>query len=75
MSYIFKKIYLFIEEKESKRARWKGQREREAEKQTPLLAQSLMQGSISGPWDHDLSQNQELDAYPSKPPRHPDTVK
>ena len=28
-------------------------------------------GSVSWPWDHDLSWNQKLDAEPTAPPRHP----
>ena len=28
-------------------------------------------GFILGPWDHDLSPNQESDAYPTEPPRCP----
>ena len=32
---------------------------------------ALMQGSIQQPWDQDLSQNQELDAQLTEPPRHP----
>ena len=41
-----------------------GQREREREnlKQVPRSAQSPTRGSILQQWDHDLSQNQELDA-------------
>ena len=35
-------------------------REEEREKQTPCSAGSPMQGSISGPWDHDLSWRQML---------------
>ena len=30
-----------------------------------------MQGLILGPQDHDPNQNQELDAAPTEPPRHP----
>ena len=48
-------------------------RHRESEggnpKQAPGSAQSLMWGSISWLWPHDLSQNQESDAYPTEPPR------
>lgn len=44
-----------------------GQRERENIKQAPRpslepSASALLGGSISPPWDHDLSRNQELDA-------------
>ena len=48
-----------------------GQRERKREnlQQAPHSTWSLMQGSIPQPWDHDLSQNQELDAQPTEPPR------
>ena len=52
--------------------RGKGQsRGRENVKQAPCSGQSLTQDSISRPWDHDLSQNQELDAEPTEPSRHP----
>ena len=40
-------------------------------KQSPSSVQSLMQGSIPQSWNHDLSQNQVLDAQPNESPRHP----
>ena len=43
-------------ERETERQR---QRDRENLKQVPHSAQSLTQGLIPRPWDHDLSQNQE----------------
>ena len=49
-----------------------GEREREHLQQTPPSAQSPTQGLIPRPWDHDLNQNQELDAQPTEPPRHPE---
>ena len=39
-----------------------GGEEIENVKQTPHWAQSLMQGLIPLFWDHDMSQNQELDS-------------
>ena len=56
-----------------------GERERETEtetetenlKQAPCSAQRLMWGLIPQTWDHDLSQNQELVAQPTEPPRYP----
>lgn len=39
--------------------------------QTPQWVQSPTQGSVSWPWHHDLSQNQELDTQATLPPRHP----
>ena len=48
-----------------------GERKRENIKQPPHSVQSLTQGLIPRPWDHDLSRNQELDAQPTEPPRHP----
>ena len=48
--------------------------ERENLKQAPHSAQSLTQGSIPQPWVHDLSQNQELEAQQTEPPRCPTTV-
>ena len=45
--------------------RKQGDRQREKERtfeQTPSGVWSWMWGSILGPCDHDLSQNQELDA-------------
>ena len=44
---------------------------RENLSQTPCWAQSQTWGSISWPWDHDLSQNQESDAYLTGLPRCP----
>lgn len=43
----------------------------ESDKQTPCWARSPIWGTISQPWDHELSQNQELDASPNAPPRCP----
>ena len=40
-------------------------------KQAPCAACSLMQGSNSWPWDQDLSWDQESDAQPTEPSRHP----
>ena len=48
-----------------------GQRERENLEQAPCSAQSMMQGLIPWPWDHDLSRNQELDAQLTESPRGP----
>lgn len=56
--YIFFKIlliYLF-EKTEQNQGEW----QREREKQTPHRAGSLTQGSIPGPWDHELSWKQTL---------------
>jgi len=49
--------------------RWgEGWRERS---RLPAEQQSPTQGWIPGPWDHDLSRNQELAAQPTEPPGHP----
>ena len=52
-----------------------GEAEREGEGKTlkhiPHWAQSQTWGSISWSWNHDLSQNQELDAQPNEASRHP----
>ena len=48
-----------------------GQRKRETLRQAPHPAQNLTWGSVSQPWDRDLSQNQELNAWPTEPPRCP----
>ena len=66
----------FFRERERERARaslsWrKGEKEKENLKQAPRSAQSLTQGSILWPWDHDLSWNQELDTEPTEPLRLP----
>ena len=60
-------MYLFsgrVHEQERGRGR---ERERERERQNPKKpphsVQSPMQGSIPWPWDHDLSQSQESDAW------------
>ena len=44
---------------------------RENLKHPKYPAWSPMWGSISRPWDHDLSQNQESDAQLTQPPRRP----
>jgi len=38
-------------------------------KRAPRPMWSPARGTISSSRDHDLSQNQELDAYPGEPPR------
>ena len=63
MQYTFLEI-LFERENTSS-----GQGLREREKQTPHWVWSLMQGSISGLWDHDLSWSQMLNqlSHPGVP--------
>ena len=46
-------------------------REIENLKQTSCSAQSPVWGSISRPWDHNLSWNQEADVKPTALTRHP----
>ena len=48
-----------------------GERENLPLKQAPCLAKNLMQDSISPPRDHDLGQNQELEAQLTELPRCP----
>ena len=52
------------------------EREGEEESQTGsvLSVQSPVRGLNSELWDHDLSQNQELDAEQTKPPMLPYTI-
>ena len=62
--YFFKDfIYLFTRERERERSsqRWR-------EKQAPFGAGSLMQDSIPGPLDHDLSQKQTLNPWATQVP-------
>jgi len=61
----FFKIYLLIREHE-----W-GEEHRERDKQTSCWAWNLTQGSIPGPWDHNLSQNEEPAAQRTEPSRCP----
>ena len=64
--FSFFKSYVFIERDYEQ----DGQRERKRESQADLpWVQSPTWGSISVPWDHDLTQNQELAAQLSVPPR------
>ena len=49
-------------------------RERKNLKQAPCSALSWTQGLIPWPWDHDLSQNQELDTQSTEPLRYPDNL-
>ena len=61
--HIFPSFYLKITYFERERTHEQGrERERRREsKQVPHTSLSLMWGSISQPWDHDLSLNQESD--------------
>ena len=43
------------------------ERKRKNLKQTPLLSGEPHRGLNLTPWDHNLSQNQELDAWPTEP--------
>jgi len=54
--FFFKLLFIYLTERE--REHKQGQEERE--KQAPRCAESLTQGLIPGPWDHDLSQRQPL---------------
>ena len=68
----FISFFFNLRERERVRAGERGRgRERDNPKQAPHSVQSLTQGSIIPPWDHDLSQNQELDVQPTEPPGAP----
>ena len=65
-------IFIYFRERERGSASWgRGEAEGGNLKQTPCWAQSLTWGSISWPWDHNLSRNQESDTQPTEPPRCP----
>lgn len=60
---------------ELRRGMWaEGDRERENLQQVLHPAWSLVRGSVSHPRDPDLSQNLELDASLTEPPRCPNTA-
>ena len=59
---IFFKRFIYLFQRECPPACEWGEGQREGDKQTPHWVWSPMWGSIPGPWDHDLSWNQELDA-------------
>ena len=56
---LFRSILFILRERKGEGA------ERESQAGSTLSVWSLTQGSIPRPWDHDLSQNQELDAQPT----------
>ena len=65
MFFFLKSIYLFFLERDREGAWASGGAEGEGEKKksqadSPLSAEPI-QGSILGPWDHDLSWNPESD--------------
>ena len=65
---------MFISLREREREReWGRGRERENLRLTLHLAWSVMQGSISWPWDHDLNW-QESDTQLTEPPRCPENA-
>ena len=57
MQCFFLRFYLFIHERHTERGRDIGRG------RSRLPVGSLMQGSIPGPWDHDLSQRQTLNQW------------
>lgn len=78
--FYFLRLICFREEREKEResthvSMWAGggaeEEEEENPKQTPRWAWSLMQGSISLPWDHNLRRNRESDAQLTGPPKAP----
>ena len=50
----------------------KRENEQEGRKEKERIPSASMQGSISQPWDQDLSQNKGSDAQPTEPPRKPE---
>ena len=70
----FLNMYLFLERvhMHATEGRAEGEGKGENLKQTPCWMQSPTQDLISGPWDHDLSWNQELEdslSHPGAPNR------
>lgn len=65
--FLIKRFTYYLRETEIVRESWGRVRGRERLQDSPL---SLMWGSISGPWDHDRSRNQELGAWLTPSPRH-----
>ena len=63
----FKKDFIYLFERDSEREYERGEGQRE--KQTPYRVGSLMQDSIPGLWDHDLSWSQLLNqmSHPGTP--------
>ena len=70
--FIFLRFYLFIWQRERKITSRQSSRKKERGKQAPCWAESLMQGLIPGPWDHDLSRRQRLNplSHLGTPPPH-----
>ena len=69
--FFFKILFIYLRERERT---WAGggaeeEGERENPKQIPLWVPSLTQGSIPGPWDHDLSLRQTFNqlSHPGTP--------
>jgi len=65
----FKDLFIYFRARESRRECVSMGRGRGGERpqQTLCSAQSPTWGSVSQPWDHDLSSNQESDAQPTAP--------
>ena len=65
MKSAFFKVYLFLREREREHKHGRG-REKEGEKECEAGSMMTVQGSTQGliprPWDHNLSQYQELDS-------------
>ena len=61
-------LIFYLRERERNRASEQGEGQREREKQTLRRAGSLMQGSIPGPQDHDLSQRQTFNHWATQVP-------
>ena len=68
---IFKHLFIYLRER-VRAHDGEGQRLRERETEADsLLSTESEGGSISAPWDHDPSQNQESDTEPTTPARSP----
>ena len=76
LTFNFLNIYLLsLKESESSRVHTRAEEgQRENPKQSPHCQCRTWCGAQTRElWDHDLSRNQESDAQPTEPPRHPST--
>ena len=67
LQWFFQCLFIYFEKEKEREHKWRRSREREGEREKPKQTLHCQHSALCGaqshkPWDHDLSQNQDLDA-------------